>query len=167
MLNFANAKAYNGGLIEENSLCLVKLEVRELKKSQADNIFISVIARVFNGKWEGRVVFAQVMLTSNGGSEPSSVGYSQVKAILECNGKTVASTPEAFQFETFEQVAAALHGALAGIRVGIETDQETKKKTNRISLFLSPDPSSGTADLWDEMLAAMDAPKGGHAVQIA
>ena len=162
-LNFANAKAFTGGLIPENTLALVKLEVRELKTSTAGNVYISLLGRIYSGKYEGRVVFGQVMLTEAGGTAPAGVGYSQVKATLECKGLSAQSNPEAFIFETFEQVAEALHGAVIGALIGVEAGSDGKK-VNKIGLFLSPDDSSGTSDLWLKMMDDVH-PAGAAAAQ--
>lgn len=161
-LNFANAKAFTGGLIPENTLALVKLEVRELKTSTAGNVYISLIGRVYIGQYEGKVVFGQVMLTEAGGTLPSGTGYSQVKSALECKGLNARANPESFTFETFEEVAAALHGTVIGARIGIEEGSD-KKRVNKVTLFLSPDASSGTSDFWDKMLADIETHRASSA----
>ena len=150
MLNFTNASGY-AGTMPAGTLLDGTLTVEELRKSGAGNDYLNVRFDVTApAQFEGRKVWTNVMLTQDAGQAPAGVGYSQVKAVLECGGADPVASPDAFTFPDFVAVARALNGVHAAIRVGIEDTQDGGQR-NTVKLFLSPNPSSGTRRMWQQL----------------
>ena len=150
MLNFTNANGY-AGTMPAGTMLEGTLTVEELRKSSAGNDYLNVrfdVTAPF--QFEGRKVWTNVMLTQDAGQAPAGVGYSQVKAVLECGGADPVASPDAFTFPDFAAVARALNGAQAAVRVGVEDTQDGGQR-NTVKLFLSPNPSSGTRRMWQQL----------------
>lgn len=160
MYDFSKAAGYSGGVIPHGTLAVAALEVQGLKKSESGNLYLDLAATIISGpfgKSGKRKVFGRVMLTADGGQAPSQVGFSQVKAILEGLGRDPVANPDAFRFQTPEDVARAIHGARVGIRIHVRKDDASR---NELGLFISPSAASGTKNYFDQLQRQLAEERG-------
>lgn len=161
MLNLKQAAAEApttfSGPLPVDTLTRVKVEVSDLKKSQAGNDMLNIALHA-EGQYHGARILTQIMLTAEGGTKASPIGAKQILSILSAAGVDISQDANT-NFADFRAVAQAIHGKVGAVKTKINDRGYTDVK-----VFIAPDQSLGTVNAWNDLLKSeqpASAPAGG------
>jgi hypothetical protein len=147
----------SSNLMPRGLLHKARLTVRGLKNSQASNGEYADLELVLvDGPFESRRVWPMI---ANPTDERNSDKWRQmsmgaIQHICEACGIFRADAPDSynrFANATFVDILKEIDGRTVAIKVGVEKGKDGHQDKNTVAEWLSPNPNSSTAKLWDKL----------------
>lgn len=152
------------GLIPDKTSAKAVVNIRGIKTSQnTGSRYLDCEFTLVGGEFNGRKVWSIIMDPSFEGNtdEAKKLGKKFLARMLEAAGLVTVGNEESYgRFPTIQDVINALNGQTVAIKVGIKKGTEGYADKNSVTDYYSPNPESGYADKFKQVMSGAAAQPG-------